>query len=556
MRWTPVPALFLLAFLARTARADERVPDVPDAALPVAMTCAPLAEEERTLVLVGTPADSSWFRVQGITGVLDGRGLEALLSQRSGVAPGSEGVSRHPVWIRVSGEHRWEHVVRVMLACLRAGIYRVGLVVRHPAAQGVYGFPLYLPGPLPGVSTPEGNATSVDVRVGTSLAQEAGGPQAAPSDPGRLYAAAQRLSEQYPGRVVAGLRVAHNAPVQYSLTCLDMLYRGGVAGVKLRFPMLKGSLNVAVRPWIMVESLMLDPEPLNVALPSVMPREEPWPDSGANVPGVLLMPTQDVPGGEAETRSSTGEDMEWPSHGAGGVPARVLQHAAVILANYAQGLGTALLRGLEGGPETVAYLAERLRPLDEFRQAMGPARAAFPDATSVTASALQVDVLLYREGLCVRHVEATLDISTNGLGFIFLRPGQGETGGFAPSPADDPTRSGVAGALRVFLESVLSDLGAQGTSAVTLRPAAAVKGQLPQAAHASVDGALGRRAEELQAVVAALRATPYDRVIVRPVSASAAVRVKDVIVGILSLGMTTEAGELRASAVTPRRVPR
>ncbi len=547
--------LLWLATAAAPAAADERVAAVADADLPAVGLCAPLAAEPRTVVRAGTPVDSRWFAVDGVPGVLDAAGLEALLAERAGVAPGGGRASRHPVWIRVSGRHRWEHVVRVVSACLRTGIYRVGLEVRHPVRPGVFGFPLFLPGDLPGVPVPEGRAVGLEVRVGTALEGEPGAPSA-PSDPGRLYAAARRLAERHPQRVVVSLRVAHNAPVQYALTCLDMLYRGGVAGVKLRIPMLKGRLDIPVTPWVMVESLMLDPDPLGVEVPRQPPRTEPWPDWGANVPGVLLMPTEDLPtAGGAEAAAGAGRD-EWPAHGGGPVPRGLRQRAALTATNYGSGLATALQAGLRGGPEAVAYLAERLRPLAEFTEAMRPAREAFPDATHAVPNALMVDVLLYRAGRGVAHLEATLELTGDEPDFVFLRVGRGEGGGVAPAPQEDPSRTGVAGALRVLLEAALADLGTRGSEALALAPAEQVLAWLPPVAHAAVAPALARRPAELEAVVRMVRATPFDQVVVRPVSGSLSVRSGERVVGVLNLGLTTERGELRVAGLGPRRAPR
>jgi hypothetical protein len=530
------------------------VPAIADADLPVAGTCAPAGTGAATHVRVGRPDESAWFEVEGVPGVLDAKGLEEVLARRAQAPP--TGPSFHSVWITAGAGHKWEHVVRVVLACLKCRIFRVGLRVRHETEPGTFVFPLFLPGELAGVAVPEGVARGLEVRVGTALA--AGEDAQVRSSPLRLHAAALRANRHFPQRVVASTRIAHNASLGYAVRCLDLLYRGGVAAVKLRLPTLKGSLKVPVREWISVQGVLLDPGDIPVEVAPVAPRAEPWPDTGADVPGVALMPVEDLPEGEQPRTGPRDPKPPFRRFGPGPVPAFDFEKAGAVVVAYAQGLGPALRAGLASGPDALPYLVERLRTPVEHGRAFHAAREAFPDATRIAPSALQVDVWLSRGGQVVATVDATVFLGGAQTTFVSLRrSARGVEEAAAPSSdAEDPWLSGVPGALRQWLEGALSRAREGGTSAVPLAPLAEVRALFPAVAHAGVEATLARRDAEVETLVASIRATPYDRVDLRLGSGTAAVRAGETVVGILQLGFEAEDEELRLTSLVPRRAPR
>jgi len=548
-------ALLLAVCLSEGARADERVPPVADADLPVAGTCAPVGTGAATHVRVGRPDESGWFAVEGVPGVLDGRGLEEVLAQRA-QAPAT-GPSFHSVWITAGAGHKWEHVVRVILACMKCRIFRVGLRVRHESAPGVFVFPLFLPGALEGVAVPEGTARGLEVRVGTALAAVGGSGEPERSDPLRLHAAALRASRHFPERVVASVRIAHNASLGYAVRCLDLLYRGGVAAVKLRLPMLKGSLKVPVREWISVQGVVLDPGAIGLDLVPVSPRAEPWSDTGADVPGVALMPVEDLPEGEQARTGSRDPKPPFRRFGAGPVPAFDFEKSGAVVVAHAQGLGPALRSGLSGGPDALPFFVERLRTPAEHGRVLAPARETFPDATRVTPSTLQVDALLFAGGRHVATVDATVYLGGAQTAFVSVRRSDRapqETTARSPEP-EDPWRSGVPGALRQWFEGAFARAREGGAAAVPLAPVADVLAQFPPVAHAGVKATLARRDAEVAALLVQLGAVAYDRVDLRVGAGTAAVWAGERVGGILNLGFEVEDEELRVSSLVPRRAP-
>ncbi|MFM8980938.1 MAG: ExbD/TolR family protein [Planctomycetia bacterium] len=566
MRRIPVLLLVLLACAAlpagaREAAADERVPDVARGELPVAGTCAPLGSGPSTLVQVGVLGA---YRVDGRPEVIDEPALVALLKQRAAATPGGPG--RHAVWVVTSAANPFLPVARVHIACQQAGIFRVGLQVQSEQGSAVMGFPIFLPATAaePAASGAPAQARRLAVRLDRTEGPEE-------SNPRRLWLAAQQAVERF-GPVVAEVSLDANLATQHVLTCLDMLYRGGVSAVKLGFraPTLgrrtmEGGVERTRVPRLLLVQVQGRPLPVGepaAALPPIAPRKAPWGDEGASQPGALGLVLEDIDEGKARAAGSAPAAAAevLPSYAGRheGAPEAAVAQADRALATWAQAVGKSLLEALKGVATLPAYMVKRQRDVRALAEQVTPLQQLFPDAQRVQPSTLQMDVFLVRENAVVGKVASTLYTGGGALSFIFAR------WVVEPFPQDlvlpplptDPFAAGVPGHLRVWLEASLAAVYRQGAGGLRLAPEREVLGYLPAVAQAGARAALASRLPEMEQLAAELQRVPYDRLLLVPRQATAAVVGGGAVRGIVQYGLEAEERELRLVGLSGRAAPR
>lgn len=559
---------FVLGAVAPLAHAEGPVPDVGAKDLPVSGTCAPIETSGVTRVLAGPDGG---FRVDGAPEVLDEAGLLAALKQRAG---GEAGLKRHTVWVTMAAADPFLPVREVIQACAQAGIFRVGLEVQDEKGTPGYGFPLFLPGPPPAAdpSAPAPKARRLRVALDRW--------EGAPSNPRRLYAAASLASQRFPP-VVVEVSLDVNLSVQHAVTCLDMLYRGGVAGVKVRFraPLsgrtsrtLEGPDSANPRPGTArkavptsllakVEDRALGATEPNVDLPPIAPRKEAWGDDGANQPGILGMTLEDLPSGPAGAKEEhERDDGPLPTYAGRreGAPTAVIVAADRAVTQWSGALGTALKEALNRRWSMTEFFLTRLRDKDRFAGWFEPLVGLFPGAQKVVPSTLRLDVFLLKGTTFVGKVETTLNTSGSAISFIFARwvNEQFPSDLALPPAAADPFAAGVPGHIRVWLETAFATVYRQGSGGLLLAPESEVLAQLPTVAHEGSARALGARAADLDILAKWLQVTEYDRLLVIPRGATAAVHLEGRVAGILQYGIESEERELRLSSITGRAAPR
>lgn len=570
-----IPALLLalpLALLAgallpagalRGARADGRVPDVKRAELPVVGTCAPLGSGPATLVQVGVLGA---YRVDGQAAVIDEDALVALLKQRAAATPGGPG--RHEVWVVASAANPFLPVARVHIACQQAGIFRVGLQVQAEQGGAVMGFPIFLPASAaePAAAGAPAQARRLAVRLDRTEGPEE-------SNPRRLWLAAQQAVERF-GPVVAEVSLDANLPTQHVLTCLDMLYRGGVAAVKLGFraPTLgrrtiEGGVERTRVPRLLLVQVQGRALPVGepaAALPPMAPRKAPWGDEGASQPGALELVLEDIDEGKARTPGAgsapAAAPEPLPSYAGRheGAPAAAVAAADRAFALWTQALGKSLLQALKGVATLPAFMVRRQRDVRELAAQVTPLQQMFPEAQRVQPTTLQLDAFLVRENVVVGKVATTLYTGGGALSFVFGR------WVVEPFPQDlvlpplptDPFAAGVPGHLRVWLEASLAATTRQGAGGLRLAPEREVLGYLPAVAQPAARAALAARLPELEQLAAELAKVSYDRLLLVPRQATAAVVGSGAVLGIVQYGLEAEERELRLVGLSGRAAPR
>lgn len=572
-----LPALLLPAVLLLGApaavRAEGGVPDVAADDLPVAGTCAPLDTTDVTRVLAGAEGG---FRVDGAPTVLDEAGLTAALKQKAGGRPG---LNRHSVWVTMSAAQPFLPLVELRRACMNAGVFRLGLEVRSEDGAPGFGFPLFLPGNPP---TREAGAPAPK---GRRLALELDRWEGAESNPRRLYAAAVKAAQSSaPLPVVAEVSLDANLSVQHVVTCLDMLYRGGVAGVRVKFRSrpsarisrgYEGPDSANARPGAARETIPLhliarivvspsDKRPLGptepvLALPPAAPRKAPWSDDGAEQPGAFTLELEDL---VAPANGPREEEDEGPLPSyAGrreGVPTQVVVTADRAVAAWSAKLGRVLGDALNRKWALTEHFVQRLRDVDKLGAAVSPLVEMFPGTTKVVPSTLRLDVYLVRGVSVVGKVETTLHIGGSAMSLVFARwvVEDFPTGLNLPPAAADPFAAGVPGHVRVWLEAAFNTVYRQGAAGLPLAPENEVLAQLPTVAHENSRRSLGARAAEFDVLSKWLQVTEYDRLLVLPRGATAAVHAGGRVAGILSYGIESEDKELRLLSLTGRAAPR
>lgn len=558
-------ALLLSALAAPPAAADERVPTIRNAELPVAGTCAPIRSDDVTHVMAGERTTVKWFRVAGLNEPLEYEALIELLKQRAG----TQQPSTHAVWITASARHAWVHVIRIRQACLLAGIYRIGVRVRSEATGKVLGFPLFLPPKVTG--TPTGKAGLLRIRintVGQKKADVVPGVEKkvrAPSDVGYVYAAARRAVERRPrfavDEIVSSLWIATNAPLQYAVSAIDLLYRGGCAGVKLRNGARVPPLKYEAIPKLEIQGGMVSRHPQTLKAPPIEPRTQPWPIVGAGKPGWVDLQVVDLPpaAGAAAPVKKRAAPAVRPNYAAQatGVPPAVMRSVDEGALAWTRQLGADLLAGVKGTKPLKERFVIALRRDEVLPGILATVRRQFPDATRIVPATLQFHAFLFGEGKLRGRADATLAMVGGRLQVVYghwrpLDPNASIT--LAPF-AVDPFAAGDPAAWRIWFEGVFHDVKQRGRSALPLASAETVTPYFPAVARPSVSNRIAGRGPALEQLAREIARTPYDRVVLTPHKGTAAVYAGNRVVGVLYFGLSAEEHELRLDELTPRRAP-
>ncbi len=558
-------SLALLCLVAAEASADARVPDVSAKDLPVSGTCAPIDGRDVTFVTVGAPGE---YRVDGQPTVLDDAGLLAVLQQRAAAPAGglsSGQVSRHQVWAVSSAPNPFLAVARVRMACQQARLFRMGVQVQAEQGGTVMGFPLFLPATAlekpPSAGAPK--ARSLKIRM-----DRTDGPEE--SNPRRLYVAATQAVERF-GPIVAEVSLDANLPTQHVVTCLDMLYRGGCVAVKLgiRAPTVGRRVYEGVDPrGTQVPTLLLatvQGRPLGVAeptinLPPIAPRKGPWEDDGANQPGALDLVLEEIPDKGAAPKDKPTDAEPLPSYAGRpeGAPGTVVVAADRAVSAWCQALGKSLVEAMNGVATLPKFMVNHMREPQRLTAQVTPMQKLFQGTQRVIPSTLKLDVYLLKGVSIVAKTEVTLHTAGSGLSFIFARwvSEQFPTDFNLPPVLADPFAAGVPGHVRVWLEAAYGATYRQGAAGLPQTPEREVLGYLPSVAHAGVVKALAARPPDFDVLAKWLRVTEYDRLLIIPRQATAAVVQEGHVSGILQYGIEAEEKELRLTSLTGRAAPR
>lgn len=568
---------FLIALLllvgARAARAEDGVPDVSARELPVVGTCAPIDAADVTRLLVGP---TGLCRMDGAPEILDYPSLINALKPRAHTVPGTP--SRHSVWITASAAQPFTPVRAVMAACAQAGIFRVGLEVKSEQGTPGLGFPLFLPGakkpPPAGQAAPKGRSFPLLLDRW----------EGAESNPRRIYALAKKASEEFPP-VVAEVSLDVNLSVQHVLTCLDLLYRGGCAGVHVGFrnPVVgrasrmgtglpgdaehdekKVPTHLVARVGERLEDARVLPatEP-NLELPPIAPRKEPWSDEGANAPGALDLVLEPLPTGPAGGKTKTPADEPPLPTYAGlreGAPTTAVVAANTAISGWTGSLGVLLTKALnlKWEHDLPTRFVTRLRGAERLGAVLTPLATLFPGTQRVIPSTLRIDVYLLKGTTVVGKVETTLHVPGSGVSFVFAKwKKEIVADDVTLTPAvSDPFAAGVPGHLRVWLEAAFSAVYRQGAEGLPLAPVNDVLAQLPAIAHASATTSLAARGPDMNELARWLQVTEYDRLLLVPRAGTAAVHAEGRVAGILTYGLESEEKELRLTGLSGRAAPK
>ena len=544
---------FPLLVLVPTAQADERVPRITNDQLPVAGTCAPIRATGVTHVMVGERTEARWFRVAGVADPVDLEGLVRVLKQRAGSGPRSD----HAVWITATGTHAWVHAMLVRNAAQAAGIYRVGLRVRSETTGQVLGFPIFLPPPTQG--TPSGKAGLLRVRINTVGEKGA----KAASDAGHVYAAAHRALQQRDrfgvSQVVGSLWIATNTPLQYAVQCIDLLYRGGCSGVKLRNGARVPPLKYRAIPKLEIQGGMVSRLPQDLKAPPVQPRTQPWPLEGAARPGWVDLELSDLPSLDGKTDPKTSVPRVRPNYAAEprGVPVDVFRSVDGEARGWAKRLGDDLLNGLQGRSALKERFVIALRRDEVLPVMLQTARAQFPDATRVIPSSLQFNVFLFAKGQLKGRADVTLLVAGDQVRVISAqwRPIDADAA-FTLAPfAVDPFAAGDPSAWRIWFEGLFYQVKKRGLTGWPLASVEQVVPYFPAVARPGVSQLISRRDPALAQLTQQIAGVPYDRLVLTIPRGTATVVAGRNVVGVLNIGLTSEEAELRLDELTPRRAP-
>ena len=531
--------------------APDPVPRIRNDQLCVTGIGAPLARENVTHVMVG---EIGSYRVHGINGVLGYAALVRVLQSRVG----STLPSPHEVWVTASHTQTWGHIVRVRNACAKAGIYRVGVRVRHEATGRVLGFPLFFPATLDS-GAPSGEGTRLPIEVEPARSEKS-------SDPTALYDAAKTARERFGKPVVADVRITNSVNLQYSLRVLDMLHRAGCVGVRVRvlnfFGEAKPGATVAlkiVRP--RGKDAFLPSKSLReVEVPIPAPRTTPWPIDGANQPGAFRLELLELPArGDKlqEPRRYANPNQVLPNHiRDGGVSKSMRDKVQAYIGNWAGDLSNALTRALRKPSLLKKELVVRLRP-EEKRLMLIPGELRnLGGANRIRMRTLGLDLLFFHEGQPTGHARARLLLSGRSVYLLSIAPVAGALppAHDVPPEAVDPFAAGVPGAVRVFFESVVLDAKATGRVA-QLAPTAYAAALLPPEEAVQVQVADRTRQADAGRFAAQMRNLRFDRLILHPTDATAIADEAGAnkLVGRLTLGIESEEQELRVQSLRARR---
>lgn len=547
-----LPRCLLVALLALalvpTVEADPRVPDLGGRDLAVAGTCGPIESANVSFVTVGV---SGSYRIDGQPVVLDDAGLLAVLKQRAAAGP------RHTVWVLAAASEPFLGVVKVRLLCQQAGLFRVGLQVQAEQGGAVQGFPLFVPARVEGsAGQPSGKGRRLRVRLDRTEGPEE-------SNPRRLYAAARKASDAW-APIVADVSLDANLAVQHVVTCLDMLYRGGVAGVRLGFREPRVGRRAATGPGagaLQVPTLLLaeveertlpnsEPDPMPGP---IAPRKGFWGDDGANQPGALALELEPLPdAGRSSAKASAAPEI-LPTYAGRreGAPTSVVVSADRAVTAWSTDLGKAFKLGLERKwtwPET---FVKRMREPQALARHVNPTIDMFPGAQRVVPSTLRLDVYLVRGVNIVGKVETAVNVAGSAVSFIWARwvTEQFPTDITLPPVQSDPFAAGVPGHVRVWMEASFSSVYRQGAAGLLRAPQGEILAQLPPVAHPGAQKLLASREGDLDLLARWLTATDYDRLLIIPRSGTAAVHTDGRVAGILKFGLESEEAQLRLTSL-------
>lgn len=550
--WFAAPLMLLLwALPGGLAVAEDTVPRITNDKLPVAGTGAPMARQNVTHIMVGKQLGH--YKVGGLGNrIILRRELQALLKSRAGTARPSP----HEVWITAASDAIWVNVRMIRLDCSDAGIYRVGIRVRHESAPQTLGFPLFLPA---GEGAPRAGRAS---RLPLVLEGSVDGPA---SDPITLYQAAKTAREKYKQDVVAEVRIHNNLSIQSVLRTLDVLYRAGCIGVSVKS--LRNLSSTAAAPHTMIRIVrhsgkrdaVLPAKPFKEErLPPVAPRATPWPISGANQPGALTMELEELPlPGEDKPRVVEDPTKPLPFFlRKGGVPTTETRLADSRIRGWGRYLGEELHAGITKREGRIAQqFVVRLRDLRKLSVAMTPVSKAFANAQSISTRSIRLYVLLSYLGQPVEVFEVELLFGRDRVMVAGLKqtPGQIPAGVTLMPEAVDPFAAGTPGRLRIWIEALMDSARRRGAAGVPLAPDAHVLAACPASRRGAVQQALGRRQADVARATQMIARSKFDRATVFVRDATAGVAIAGRWAGLIEIGLEPEEGQLRVNKLTPVR---
>ena len=543
--------------LAPSAEADERVPTIRNPELPTLGTLAPIARDNVTHIRVGKRDDIRWFAVLGVEGVLDYPSLVRVLKSRAG----TQRPSPHGVWITATSKHAWAHVLVVVKACVEAGIYRVGVRARSEATGRALGFPLFIPAGSTG--TPGAKAGRLSVRVDALHPREVKGA----SDVGHVYAAARRAvarrGEFGVSKVVAKVWISPNAPLQYALRTIDLLYRGGCAGVRVQMSLRASWRGLDVVPVVEIQGGVASRNAQALKPELLQPRAQPWGLNGANEPGWVDFQITDLPAIDNEQGGGTRAPVARPNFAISpnGVPKAIADQVDQSIRDWASQLGSdmnEMIRQPAGiGPNVQKRFSVAMRRRQVLPKVVLPVRQAFPDATGAFVSTVRLQAHLFREGKIQGAADLTLGVTGGKVGVVFASwEPRDPSSPVTLAPFDvDPFAAGQNAAFRVWVEDLFHKVKkAPAGWPFPLHPPQEVLRYLPDSAVPSTSEAIRGRATGIDAVRRAVASTAYDRVVITPRTGTAAITGANArVVGTLTMRFEPQESELRINGLTPRR---
>jgi hypothetical protein len=439
----------------------------------------------------------------------------------------------------------------------------VGLQVQAEQGGVVQGFPLFVPARIEGAAGVPGAAGAKGRRLRVRLDRTEGPEE---SNPRRLYAAARKAAETWPP-VVADVSLDANLSVQHVVTCLDMLHRAGVAGVRLGFREPRVGRRVASGPQagtIQVPTLLLaeveervlpNSEPDQMPGP-IAPRKGFWSDDGANQPGALALELEPLPDAGRSPAKGTAAPEILPSYAGRreGAPGTVVVAADRAVTGWSTNLGKELKRALARVWTLPPLFVKRMREPQGLARHVNPTIDLFPGTQRVVPSTLRLDVFLVRGVNIVGKVETTVNIAGSAMSFIWARwvTEQFPSDITLPPVQADPFAAGVPGHVRVWMEAAFDSVYRQGAAGLLRAPEGEVLAQLPPVAHPGAQKLLASREGDLALLARWLAATDYDRLLIIPRSGSAAVHADGRVAGILQFGLESEESELRLTSLSGR----
>ena len=543
----------------RAQAAESHVPRIHKRDLPVARTCAPLGAPV-THVMVGQVTAFDWFRVLGVKGEIDFDRLKVVLKERAAQHVPADPTAPNPmgVWITASRRHRWGHVVKVLEACQKAGLYRVGLRVRHPDTGEVYGFPVFLPVPSGDAGAAVGEATQVQVRLQTIVDPAlvaADTPRLDASDeaplgasnPALALVAARRAVERY-GDVVATARIATNAQLQDAITLIDSLYLAGCRAVRLPIRMLAASPKVQVVPVLWFEGVALggaaSGSPQAPPMPPSPPRAAPWPVSGANMPGWERLVLREA--GATPTQEPDG--LRGQGLAVGKISAFQRERAQAAIIEDTHALAAAVEQTLGGGAQLTGHLGASLRDPSAAALFLERLRTDAEGLARPTFSSLRCFVTLWEGENKRGTLDVLLSLAQERARVVSVRQSSLGTGAKAHRMDE-----GVARELRTMLEAELLALRGRGAVAIDWAELDPLLRLFPEPAHAGLRALFEGRAAMQTGLDRTVGRMTFDRITVHLRQAWLALFEGDQVGAVGQVALATEGGAFRIRALKIKR---